>query len=257
MTIAENPIGSIFADQDEHGERSREQRKRAYRSARRHSVLVRVLRLFLPLLGIAILVGIFVVSWISKPMRVDITIAGQTVSVNGIVMDSPTLTGFDSSNRRYRVSAETAVQAITSPDRIRLNDIEAEVTLPDQGTATITAGGGDYDNKARVLQLIGGIFVDSTLGYQVSLKNAEIDLRAGTLTSRNPVTIRYQDSEVTGDQLTVLDRGDLVVLEGRVETLIMPPKRSDEQGSNDEGQSAVDTSEQAPRSIEDLIERTE
>ncbi len=257
MTIAENPLGTLFTDEDEHGARRREQRRRAYGAARRHSVLVRFLRLLLPVLGIAILAGIFAMSWISKPRRVDITIAGQTVSVNGIVMDRPTLTGFDDANRRYRVSAETAIQAIASPDRIRLNDIEAEVTLPDQGTATITAGGGDYDNKASLLQLIGGIFVDSTLGYQISLKNAEIDLKAGTLNSKNPVTIRYQDSEVTGDRFTILDRGDVIVLEGRVETRIMPPKRSEGQTGAGGSRRAGDKSPSPPKSIEDLIERTE
>lgn len=246
-----------FAPQEKQGAHSHAMRRRAYRAARRHSVLVRILRLMLPVLGVAVLAGIFALSWISKPRRVDITIAGQTVSVNGIVMDMPTLTGFDKANRRYRVSAQTAVQAITAPERIRLNDIEAEVTLPDQGTATITAGGGDFDNKTSMLQLIGGISVNSTIGYQVSLKNAEIDLKAGTLVSRNPVTIRYQDSEVTGDRLTVREGGEVIVLEGRVESRLMPPKQPAKDGGGENSTPARAAVPTPPKSIEDLIERTD
>ena len=256
VTVADNPFETVYPAGEGPDTQGHAKRRKAYRAARRHSILVRVLRISLPILGVIILAGIFAVSWITKPKRFDITIAGQTVSVNGIIMGRPTLTGFDTKNRRYRVSAETAVQAITSPDQIRLKNIEAEITLPDEGTAIVTAGGGDYDNKASTLHLIGGISVDSTLGYQLTMKNAEIDLNAGTLLSKNPVTIRYEDSEVTGDTLKVSEGGEIIVLEGRVDTRLMPPKRTT--GSTADpaiGPAAGPaTGKAGPKSIEDLIE---
>lgn len=230
------------------------QRERAYRRARRHSALVRALRFLLPASGLAALFGLSVVSWVSTPMPYEITVADKYISLDGIVMERPTLTGFDKQNRRYRVSAEKAVQNITSPNQVRLNDISAEVTLPDQGSATITAGGGDYDNSNSTLKLIGGIKVDSTLGYQVSMKNAEIDLQAGRLRSSNPVTIRYQDSEITGDSMMVSDGGNVIVLEGRVQSSLMPPKRQTGTGKAADGNPS-DAS--APASIGELIERVE
>ena len=176
-------------------------------------------------------------------------------------MDRPELTGFDKQNRRYKVSAVQAVQSITSPSQIRLNDISAEVTLPEQGSATITAGGGDYDNSKSILKLIGGISVDSSLGYKVSMKNAEIDLQAGSLVSKNPVTVRYQDSEITGNTMTVSDGGKVIVLEGRVQSSLMPPKRPAGGGkAKKQKPGATDASDHAapaPKSIGDLIERAE
>jgi lipopolysaccharide export system protein LptC len=236
-------------------------REKAYRSARRHSVLVRLLRFLLPASGALALVVLSVMSWVSTPAPYEITVADKYVSLDGIVMDRPTLTGFDKQNRRYKVSAEQAIQNITTPSQIRLNDISAEVTLPDQGSATITAGGGDYDNSRNTLKLLGGIKVDSTLGYKVSMKNAEINLQAGSLVSKNPVTIRYQDSEITGDTMTVSDGGKVIVLEGRVQSSLMPPKRPAAEGkaakpepaTND----AADNAAAAPNSIGDLIERAE
>jgi lipopolysaccharide export system protein LptC len=237
-------------------------RDRAFRAARRHSLLVRLLRIVLPISGLLALAALFVVSWVSAPAPYEITVADKYISLDGIVMDRPTLTGFDKSNRRYKVSASQAVQNITTPSQVRLSDISAEVTLPDKGSATITAGGGDYDNSRDTLKLIGGIQVESTLGYRVSMKNAEVNLQSGTLTSTNPVTIRYQDSEITGDTISVSDGGKVIVLEGRIQSSLMPPKRPkgenattkpDTNGKTGAEKSAVPVS----NPIGDLIKRVE
>lgn len=235
----------------------RTDRRRAYRAARRHTLLVKLLRFLLPASGIVALSALSLMSWVSAPAPYEITVADKYVSFDGIVMERPTLTGYDKKNRRYKVSAEKAIQKITNPNQVRLNDISAEVTLPDKGTATITAGGGDYDNGSATLKLIGGIRVESSMGYQISLKNAEIDLQAGTLVSRNPVTIRYQDSEVTGDTMSVSDGGKIIVLEGRVESNLMPPKR-DRQDRKSQASGEAGAGEAAePGSISDLIQRAE
>jgi lipopolysaccharide export system protein LptC len=233
-------------------------RDRAYRSARRHSLMVKALRWLLPACGIASLVALSLASWVAAPAPYEITVADKYVSFDGIVMEQPTLTGYDKQNRRYRVSADKAVQKITNPNEVRLSDISAEVSMPDKGTATITAGGGDYDNSSALLKLIGGIRVESSLGYQVSLKNADIDLEAGTLVSTNPVTIRYQDSEITGDSMSVSDGGKVIVLEGRVESSLMPPKRNrrEKQPAAASG-GATGGADAAPGSINDLIQRAE
>lgn len=258
MTIADEPIQSAQA-QPRYGWGGEQiDRSKAYRRARRHTLLVRVLRFLLPASGIAALAVLSLVSWVSAPVPYEITVADKYVSFDGIVMDRPTLTGYDKQNRRYKVSADKAIQKITNPNQVRLNDISAEVTLPDQGVATITAGGGDYDNSSATLKLIGGIRVDSTMGYQVSLKNAEIDLQAGTLVSRNPVTIRYQDSEITGDTMSVSDGGKRIVLEGRVESNLMPPKRDQQaQKSKAGSETGAGAAAAEPDTISDLIQRAE
>ncbi len=229
-------------------------RDRVYRAARRHSLMVKGLRWLLPACGVVSLAALSLASWVAAPAPYEITVADKYVSFDGIVMERPTLTGYDKQNRRYRVSADKAVQKITNPNEVRLSDISAEVTLPDKGSATITAGGGDYDNSSALLRLIGGIRVESSLGYQVSMKNADIDLEAGTLMTDNPVTIRYQDSEITGDSMSVRDGGKVIVLEGRVESSLMPPKRDRQDKQPAAASGGADA---APGSINDLIQRAD
>lgn len=200
-------------------------RHRAFRRARRHSRLVRRLRILLPLTGAAIIAILFAATNFSLSVNVDIAGLELSVTPNGIVMANPHLTGFDEDGRHYSVEAARALQALSNPDQVRLEDISATVTVEGQGTATITAAAGDYDNAESTLVLHGGVAIDSSEGYALRMEDADIDFGSGTMVSANPVTISYQDSSTVGDSLHVTGGGSSIVLEGNVRTDIMPPKR--------------------------------
>lgn len=201
------------------------ERRRAFQAARRHSRLVRRLRVALPLAGASILLAFVGVTQFALPGALDLSVARLSVTRNSIIMENPHLTGFDADNREYSVEADRAIQALTSPSQVRLEDITARLRVPGQGTATIEAAAGDYDNTKSTLLLHGGIAVDSSEGYALRMTDADVDLRAGTMASSNPVTVSYEDSETTGQSLSVTRGGQLIVLEGGVRTVLMPPKR--------------------------------
>ncbi len=203
----------------------RRERRRIFEAARRHSRLVRRLRLLLPAAGVLVVVAFAIATRFALPENLDLSAASLSVTRNSIIMDNPHLTGFDADGREYSVQADRAVQALTSPDRVRLEQIEADVTAPGHGTAKIAAEAGEYDNKHGTLDLQGGIAVDSSQGYAVEMQGADVDLRGGTMASPNPVTVRYQDSETTGRSISVTESGRVIVLEGGVRTILMPPKR--------------------------------
>jgi len=200
-------------------------RQAAFVSAERHSRVVAVLRKVLPFAGVAALLAFVVAARLSAPAGLDFTVAKTTIERNAIVMDRPVLTGYDTDNRKYRVSADRAIQNLTSPDQVRLEGIRAEVTVEERGGAVVTAKGGDYDNTRSTLALYGGLSLESDDGIRIGMKNADINFRSGTMVTKNPVTINYQDSETTADAMTATDGGNVIVLSGRVQTLLMPPKR--------------------------------
>jgi lipopolysaccharide export system protein LptC len=204
---------------------SRRERLRAFQVARRHSRLVRRLRILLPASGALLVLALVVVTHFALPGEIDLSVARLSVTPNSIIMDNPHLTGFDEDDRHYSVQADRAIQALTSPNQVRLEEIRATVTMADQGTAAITAAAGDYDNAESTLRLHGGIAIDSSDGYRLRMNDADIDFSAGTMTSANPVSIGYQDSQTVGDSLEITGSGELIVLEGGVRTSIMPPKR--------------------------------
>ena len=201
-------------------------RRATFEAARRHSRFVRRMRVVLPVAGATALLAFIVVTRISLPGNLDLSMAKLSVTRNSIIMDSPHLTGFDESHREYTVSADRAVQPLAAPDQVKLEAIKAVVKPSGQGTATVTADNGDYDNRAGTLKLFGGIAVDSSEGYTLHLDGADIDLHAGTMSSSNPVAASYHDSNTTAGRLSVTGGGHTVVLEGSVRTTLMPPKRA-------------------------------
>lgn len=209
------------------GGTAHEHRRRlaAFDAARRHSSLVRRLRLLLPLAGVTTLVAFVGAARIAVPEGLDLSVARTTVTRNAIIMEQPKLSGFDKASREYTVTAERATQLLSTPDEVRLEAIRAEIRLAGQGSATVTAAAGDYDNGKATLKLHGGIGLVSSDGYSLAMTDADIDLKGGTLVSANPVRVVYQDSETRGDRLSVREGGGIIVLESGVRTMLMPPKR--------------------------------
>ncbi len=200
-------------------------RARVFAAVRRHSRQVRVLRVVLPLLGVGAVVGFFVIARLAFPAALNLDAARLSVTRNSIIMDHPHLTGFDSRHHEYSIVASRAIQPLNNPGQVRLEDIQAKIESAD-GTTTITAEAGDYDHNKRLIRLLGAIAADTSSGYTLHLTDADVDLAGGTLVTENPVKIGYGDSTVTGKRFSASDGGKVIVVEGDVHTLLMPPKRA-------------------------------
>ena len=209
-----------------HTPAGRPARRRAFAAARRHSRRVGLLRVLLPLAGVLAVAGFVMKTHFALPGDVDLTAASLSVTRNSIIMDRPHLTGFDGDRREYSLLADRAIQPLSSPGQVRLEDIEAKVSAAGHGPTSITAEAGDYDHEKSTLQLLGAIAVDSAEGYRLRMSGANVDFGAETMASENPVSIGYADSEITGQKLSVSDGGKLIVIEGNVRTVLMPPKRA-------------------------------
>ena len=200
-------------------------RGRAFLAARRHTRLVRILRVLLPVGGFLAAAAFFVKVDLGLPGDLDLSSANLTVTRNSIIMDNPHLTGFAGNGREYSLSADRAIQPISSPGQVRLESIEAKISQPGRGTTSVTAEAGDYDHEKSSIKLLGSIEVNSSDGYKLDMTDAEVDFSAGTLVSDNPISVGYGDSEVAGKRLSVGDGGKHIVIEGGVRTVLMPPKR--------------------------------
>jgi len=202
----------------------RQRRQQAFQAAARHSRRVRRLRLALPAIGASAIFGIIVMSRLGLPDELDLSVAQLSVTRNAIIMDKPRLTGFDADQRAYTVSADRAVQALANPQAVQLEKIEAELRVVGQGTTWVRAAAGDYDNAAGKLQLRGGIALESSEGYALEMQSADIDFKAGSMSSPHPVRATYRGSETVGRSMAVSRGGRVIVLEGDVRTLLLPPK---------------------------------
>jgi lipopolysaccharide export system protein LptC len=206
-------------------EPARATRSRAFLAARRHTRLVRILRVLLPAAACVAVAGFFVKVDFGLPGDLDLSAATLSVTRNSIIMDHPHVTGFAGDGREYSLSADRAIQPLNNPGQVRLETIEAKITTAEGTTTSVTAEAGDYDHQKSAITLLGPIRVDSADGYNLNMTDAEVDFHAGTLATDNRISIGYAESEIAGDRLSVGDGGKHVVIEGRVRTVLMPPKR--------------------------------
>ncbi|WP_439407507.1 LPS export ABC transporter periplasmic protein LptC [Bradyrhizobium sp. DASA03076] len=189
-----------------------------FASAARHSRLVRILRIAVPVTVAASLAAIVLVSTLLNPFQIPIKLDSGNLVVTGtkITMESPHLSGFTPDQRPYELWAKTATQDITDPDHVDLNDLRARVLMEDQSTVFLDARTGRFDNKQQQLDLHKDVFVRTSTGYEARLNSAFVDMNKGTVSSDEHVDVKLTNGTLTADKLRITEGGDVIRFEGNV-----------------------------------------
>jgi lipopolysaccharide export system protein LptC len=203
---------------------SRGDSERAFRTARRHSRAVRILRVVIPV-GVALtVVGVTLITYFN-PLRVlaklPINLNDLVVSGTKITMEQPRLSGFTRDARAYEFTADAAAQDLTKPDIVELRNIHAKVQMQDKSTMQLTAVTGIYDTKGETLKLERNIQLSSSTGYKGQLSEAMVDIRKGSIVSTQPVELEMLEGILNAKQLEIVDSGDLVRFHGGVTLTVM------------------------------------
>jgi lipopolysaccharide export system protein LptC len=198
--------------------------ERAFHAARRHSRLVRALRVALPA-AVALVAAAVVLVTYFNPLRMlgklPVDVGNLVVAGTRITMEQPRLSGFTRDARAYELSAEAAAQDMTKPDLIELKKIQARVELQDKSTVEMSALSGVYDSKAEVLKLDQDILLRSSAGYEGRLSEATIDIRKGNVVSQHPVELKLLQGTLDARRLEIRDSGDLIRFDGGVRLVVM------------------------------------
>ena len=203
---------------------SRGDTAQAFRSARRHSRMVRILRVAIPLAVLLGIVGITLTTYLN-PLRMltalPINLNDLVVSGTKITMEQPRLTGFTRDQRAYEFTADAAAQDLTKPDIVELRNIHAKVEMEDKSTMEMTAVTGIYDTKGEMLKLERNIMLSSSTGYKGRLSEATVDVRKGNVVSNQPVELEMLQGMLNASKLEILDSGALVRFHDGVNMTLM------------------------------------
>jgi len=197
---------------------------RAFRAARRHSRLVRILRLAIP---VAVLLGLTVISLITyfNPLRMltklPVNINDLVVSGTKITMERPHLSGFTRDQRAYEFTADAAAQDLTKPDIVELHNIHAKIEMQDKTLMEMSALNGIYDTKGETLRLLENILLHSSTGYHGRLSEATVDVRKGNVVSDHPVELEMLQGTLNANRLEIVESGDLVRFLNGVDMTLM------------------------------------
>jgi lipopolysaccharide export system protein LptC len=198
---------------------------RVFRSARRHSRRVRLLRIAIPS-AIALIGGvIFAMTYLNPARlfsRIPTDFGSLVVSGTKITMQAPRLAGVTRDSRPYELTARAAAQDLTKPDVIELTDIRAKLGMQDGTTVDLSARDGVYNSKTEMLKLNNDIVVTSSAGYRALLSEAVVDVRKGHIVSEKPVVVRSVRGTINANRMEVLNSGDIVNFERDVEVTLYP-----------------------------------
>lgn len=191
-----------------------------FKAAQRHSVRVRVLKTALPVAAIA-LGAVF--SWYTflatpaTPVKVEVNDGGES---GKLVMSNPQLNGYTKDNRPYSMVATRAVQDAKTSGAIALEGISAELPVGEKGNAKIEAASGVYDNANGRLQLDKDFTVITDEGLRAVMRNADVNLKSGQVTTKNPVDIRNGGTQITAGGMQIKESGKVVLFDNTVRVVI-------------------------------------
>lgn len=211
-------------------------RAAAFAKARRHTNLVGVLRLTLPVSGVIMVLGYALYmqraisfSWASK--KVEVT--GISISQEALVAHNPRYTGFDKQGGEFEVRAATAQQDHTMKGLVRLKSIDGKLLDASRQVTTLKSPRGTLDNNSSVLELYDRIDVASQNGMTANLTQATVYTKENRIVSNEPVTVRMPSGTVHGKAMTIEQKQKQVLFTGGVVAQLQaPPKPAADAAAN-------------------------
>jgi lipopolysaccharide export system protein LptC len=198
---------------------------RRFRAARRHSRLVRLLRLAIPV-GLIVCLAVVVAAAFFNPLRMlaklPIDPGRMVVSGTKITMEAPRLGGFTRDGRPYELTAAAAAQDLTNPGVLELKDVRARVQMVDKSKVDIQAATGVYDTKADQLILKTDVLVVSSGGYEARMKEASIDIKQNKIVSEKPVDVKLVNGTLIANRMEVVENGELMRFSNGIELYLVP-----------------------------------
>ncbi len=196
-----------------------------FKAAARHSARVRWIKWLLPagIIVAALAIGASaVLSQLKLDVALPVDLGRLSLSGSQLSMQEPHLSGFTEDGRAYSVNAQLASQDLKQPDVLFLSVIDARMDLADKKWAEVEAKKGRVNIKSQIINLTEGIKVAMDGGYAGTLKDATIDVKKGSLDTKNPVVFTLHDSKIVSDSLTVTESGDKAVFNGNVQVDFLP-----------------------------------
>jgi LPS export ABC transporter protein LptC len=179
-------------------------RARAFRQARRHSAVVRLLRLALPIgtLGIvAFYLFSLSVGWKIGPGRLNV---GEVqLTADDLTMKNPSYFGLTKEGGRYEVRAKKAIVEFNKDAPIKLFDVDGDLMQVNGVTTNLKAKHGLLDNAKSELELFDGIDIEGSNGLKARLSRAKVFNKEHRIVSNHPVEVDMPTGRVRGATMTM------------------------------------------------------
>jgi LPS export ABC transporter protein LptC len=205
------------------GTASASERNQAFRIAGRHTLLVRTLRLALPIVAVcvcAIYLVMLKISWKVGSGRLDV---GQVeLTADDMTMKNPSYFGTNKDGSHYEVRAKRAVLDLSNQSPIKLMDVDGDLMQPNNVVTKLKAKHGLLDNSKGELELFDGIEIDATNGMTARMSRATVFSKEHRVISKYPVDMSMPTGTVHGATMTMKTDTHESTLVGDVAVHLVP-----------------------------------
>ncbi len=191
-------------------------RRAAY--APRYTVMVRYLRVALPVAGLFAIAIVFlwprIRAMLNRPTEI-------TQDERQAKMVSGRYVGSDAHGRPYTVTYDTAQQPPAGGPVDMVNPV-AELTLQNGHWVAVKADRARYDQAAGLLDLSGHVELIHDDGYDFVTDRAHVEFNKNLITGDRAVVGRGPKGEIEARAFRIINNGDAVVFTGPAHLLLRP-----------------------------------
>lgn len=210
---AGSPLGAAAEDGRVH----------AFQRARRHSLLVRTLRLALPIgaVGLAAFYALTLgVSWRLGAGRLNV---GEVqLTADDLTMKNPSYFGLTKDGGRYEVRAKKAIVEFNREAPIKLIDVDGDLVQTNSVVTKLKAKHGLLDNAKNELELFDGIEIEGSNGLKARLQRAKVFSKEHRVVSKDPVDVLMPAGRVLGATMTLRTDTKEYTFVGDVKVHLLP-----------------------------------
>jgi LPS export ABC transporter protein LptC len=179
-------------------------RERAFRRARRHSLLVKTLRIVMPVGAASVAVFYALTLGVSWQLGAGHLKVGEIqLTADDLTMKNPKYFGLTKDGGSYEVRAKKAIVEFAKDAPIKLIDIDGDLLQANEVTTKLKAKHGLLDNAKSELELYDGIEIDASNGMKARMSRAMVYSKEHRVVSKEPVDLSMPTGTVRGATMTM------------------------------------------------------
>ncbi len=146
-----------------------------------HDKLVGFLARALPM-GVGVMAALMIITPLSPRGEISFLLDRNKVAMisERLSVDNAMYRGRDERGRPFSIQAGEAVQRSSAEGIVRMQDLVAQLLLP-EGPARISADGGAYAIEEEVVDVDGPVRMNAADGYTMTARGVSVDLQSRTM----------------------------------------------------------------------------
>ncbi|MBS0240637.1 MAG: LPS export ABC transporter periplasmic protein LptC [Proteobacteria bacterium] len=179
-------------------------RERAFRRARRHTLIVRVFRIVLPVMAVGSVAYFGGSLYLASRLKSrNVSVAKVSIDPTNLNMQDPRYGGFAKDGAEYKVHALRAITDLKMSGPVRLEVIDGNIKQLNGVVTNLKANWGTYDQKTDVLELYEKIDIDGSDGMRARLTRATVFNKESRITSNEPVWAENATSTIKANSMKI------------------------------------------------------